>query len=68
MSKSLDPDQARQNLGPDLGPYCLQRFSTDGTSRQANKADLHTGIRQFISVYTAFQYTNLIQVSSKEWG
>ena len=24
MSNSVDPDQARQNVGPDLGPNCLQ--------------------------------------------
>ena len=33
MSKSLDPDQARQHVGPDLGPNCLQRLSADDTSR-----------------------------------
>ena len=31
MSNSLDPDQARQNVGPDLGPNCLQRLSADHT-------------------------------------
>ena len=31
MLNSLDPDQARQNVGPDLGPNCLQRLSADGT-------------------------------------
>ena len=31
MSNSLDPDQARQNVGPDLGPNCLQRLSADDT-------------------------------------
>ena len=25
-SNSLDPDQARQNVGPDLGPNCLQGY------------------------------------------
>ena len=30
---SLDPDQARQNVGPDLGPNCLQSLSADGTRR-----------------------------------
>ena len=25
MSNNLDPDQARQNVEPDLGPNCLQR-------------------------------------------
>ena len=24
MSNILDPDQDRQNVGPDLGPNCLQ--------------------------------------------
>ena len=33
MSNSLDPDQARQNVRPDLGPNCLQRLSADDTSR-----------------------------------
>ena len=26
VSNSLDPDQARHFVGPDLGPNCLQRF------------------------------------------
>ena len=34
MSNSLDPDQARHFVGPDLGPNCLHRLSADGTSRQ----------------------------------
>ena len=34
MSNSLDPDQAIQNVGPDLGPNCLQRVAADDTSRQ----------------------------------
>ena len=29
MSNSLDPDQARHSVGPDLGPNCLQRLSAD---------------------------------------
>ena len=33
VSKSLDPDQARCFIGPDLGPNCLQRLSADKTSR-----------------------------------
>ena len=27
MSNSLDPDQDRHAVGPDLGPNCLQRLS-----------------------------------------
>ena len=34
VSNSLDPDQARQNFGPDLGPNCLHMLSVDDTSRQ----------------------------------
>ena len=29
VSNSLDPDQARHFVGPDLGPNCLQRLSAD---------------------------------------
>ena len=29
MPGSLDPDQAQRNVGPDLGPNCLQRLSAD---------------------------------------
>ena len=32
VSKSLDPDQARHFVGPDLGPNCLQRLSADTKS------------------------------------
>ena len=33
VSSSLDPDQARQIVGPDLGLNCLQRLSADDKSR-----------------------------------
>ena len=29
VSNKLDPDQAQQIVGPDLGPNCLQRLSVD---------------------------------------
>ena len=35
MSNSLDLDQARHVVGPDLGPNCLQRLSADDTCRQS---------------------------------
>ena len=38
MSNSLDPDQARRIVGPDLGPNCLPRLSADDTGRQRVKA------------------------------
>ena len=31
---SLNPELARQNVGPDLGPNCLQKLSADDTSRK----------------------------------
>ena len=31
MSNSLDPDQARDFVGPNLGPNCLQRSTADDT-------------------------------------
>ena len=34
VSNSLDPDQARHFVGPDLGPNCWPRISADGASRQ----------------------------------
>ena len=34
MSNSLDPDQARQFIWPDLGPKGLQKLSAEDTSRQ----------------------------------
>ena len=33
MSNSLDPDQNRHYVSPDLGPNCLQRLSADDTSK-----------------------------------
>ena len=33
MSKSLDPDQAQHFVGPDLGPYCLQRLPANDKFR-----------------------------------
>ena len=32
MSNSLDPDQARHIVGPDLGPNCLHSVSADDTN------------------------------------
>ena len=37
VSNSLDPDQDRRSVGPDLGPNCLQKLSADDTSRQRVK-------------------------------
>ena len=37
MLNSLDPDQARHFVGPDLGPNCLQRITADNTCGQRVK-------------------------------
>ena len=34
VSNSLDPDQTRHFVEPDLGPNCLQRLSADNKIRQ----------------------------------
>ena len=34
MPNSLDTDQVRHFVGPEVGPNCLQRLSADNTSRQ----------------------------------
>ena len=31
---SLDPDWDRHFVGPDLGPYCLQKLSADDTRKE----------------------------------
>ena len=33
VSNSIDPDQARHSVWPDLGPHCLQKLSVDNTRR-----------------------------------
>ena len=35
VSNSMDTDQARHFVGPDLGHKCLQKLKTDNTSRQS---------------------------------
>ena len=37
MSNSLDPDQERHSVVPDLGPNCLQKLSADSDSHLAKK-------------------------------
>ena len=37
IANSLDPDQGRRFVGPDLDPNYLQRLSADDTSRERVK-------------------------------
>ena len=34
VSNSLNPEQARRNVGPDLSPNCLQRIYIDCTDKR----------------------------------
>ena len=36
VSNGLDPDQDRHNVGPDLGPNCLQRLSAELARKELN--------------------------------
>ena len=40
VSNSLEPDPARQVVGPDLFLNCLQRLSADNTSKQRVKVGM----------------------------
>ena len=40
VSNSLDPDQARHFVGPDLGPKCFKRLSADKAGKELNKNNL----------------------------
>ena len=47
VSNSLDPDQARQFVGPELGPNCLQKLSAEDISRQrVNTKELVTSLHE----------------------
>ena len=69
MSNSLDPDQARRFVGPDLGPNCLPRLSADDTDRQRFKAaKTSCAIAQLICVsvfaYAKSRFTHMTQLIS----
>ena len=40
MSNSLDPDQTRHFVGPDLGQNCWQRLSADIAGKELNTKQL----------------------------
>ena len=45
VSNSLDPDQVRRFVGPELGPNYLLKLSADDTSRQTKSVHTHNCIR-----------------------
>ena len=64
MSNSLDPDQARRFVGPDLGLNCLPRLSADDTGSQRIKHI--TGTSQYRS---SSKFATYIQENwTKSWA
>ena len=37
VANSLDQDQARHFVGPDLGPSCLEKFSADDNKKSTSR-------------------------------
>ena len=57
MLNTLDPDQPRRFVGPDLGLNCMQRLSADDTRRQRlnkmthqNKCDISIVVIQALEM------------------
>ena len=63
VSNSLEPDQARNYVGPDVGPNCLQRLSAADTNRQTS-ADIfqHQFFRKILSWIPSECQTVWIQI------
>ena len=55
MSNSLDPDQARHFVGPDLDQNCLQRLSANDTGRQVKHQDKNL----FLAIFFLFKEMEL---------
>ena len=49
MSNSMDLDQARYSVRPDLGPNFLKRLSDDDTSRKVKRSQVGISKSQCIS-------------------
>ena len=61
MSNSLDPDQARRFVGPDLGPNCLQKLSFKDFFFVATSGER---VKAYIAVYIAIFVLEFDQVIS----
>ena len=55
MANSLDPDQARHFIRPDLGPNCLQRLSADDTRSQKVKTEISLSDSIFLQLSPALR-------------
>ena len=67
VSNSLDPSQARQFVGRNLGPNCLHRFSTEDTGRQIVKTQQINSLQTHVHRHVHL-YKNVINVNSKHAG
>ena len=63
MSSSLDPDQARHFVWPDLGPNCLQRLSADDRKLPLAGKELKVNGLQYTCKYKDKYDINLDKVS-----
>ena len=52
MSNSLDPDQARRFVGPDLGPNCLLRLTADDKSRRTSGERVKSLLKLFYQLFS----------------
>ena len=69
MSNSLDPDQARRFVGPDLDPNCLQRLSADQNSRESLLRPLLTGhVRYITSNRIVLQIKDALVHNKMNWN
>ena len=72
MSNSLDPDQVRRFVGPDLAPNCLLSLSADDTIRQrVNRASssFHSFLNRTkfnLQIHTAMTAPKLPQNEQRE--
>ena len=71
MSNSLDQDQDRRSVCPDLEPNCLQWLSADKKGRQyiKNKKLINWHMLSFVLVCNERRYTVLADFLAKTtWG
>ena len=68
MSNSLDPDQARHYVGPDLGPNCLHRLSAEDTTRQTVCIGYLQRTLLYISAPLGFILSTFSAIVTKEWN
>ena len=63
MSNSLDHDQARRFVGPDLDPNCLPRLSADDTGRQRVNAVFIFSLSGTLFMCSFHKHIQQVQIS-----